>query len=268
MKKFFDGIFGGLNPGSMIFLVILCVIAVAHYLLGARGDSGDIVVMGMAALTQSNTLQDILKWEEDNMHSRDVVTVASGQNLSLGAVIGKITKSTPTTGTADAGNTGGGTCGSVTAGQKAKIGSYQIKCLTYTASPLAATFEVKDPDGNLLPEASLAAYTSPQINFTMADGSPVITVGDIWTIAVAAGSGQVKEINFDAVDGTQDAHGFVIAAYDATSAALSGVAIVRDARIVAADLVWPVTSPVVSTAQKNAALAQLKEKGIVESSEV
>ena len=88
------------------------------------------------------------------------------------------------------------------------------------------------------------------------------------TSKVAAGSGSVKEIDFDAVDGSQDAYGITFAAYDASLAAVAGVAIVRNATIVADDLVWPTTSPAVSNAQKAAALAQLAEKGIVEVDEV
>ena len=268
MKKFSDRLFGGLGMGQIFMMMILCFIAIIGHLFEWRMSAGDIpLLMGISVLTQGNTLQDILKWEEDNMHSREVVTVLSGQNLALGAVLGKITKSTPTTGTADSGNTGGGTCASVTAGALAKLGTYTITCLTYVASPLAATFEVKDPDGNLLPEASLAAYVNSQINFDMADGSPAITVGDIWTIPIVAGSGSVRAINFDGVDGSQDAYGFLTAAADATDGAVDGVAIVRDADIVSTDLVWPVTSPAVSAAQKAAALAQLALKGIVERTE-
>jgi hypothetical protein len=421
----------------------------------------------MSSQDQGNTIQDILKWEQDNYHSREAVTVLSGQNLSLGAVIGKITKSIPAAGTpadgntgggtvtgvtggtktrigeyalvcagipagaatvpatgtapvsppntgggtvtgvtggedvqigdyilacigvpegaavvpaegaSDGGNTGAGTVTGVTGGDEVKIGTYTITCLTYTASPLAATFEVKDPDGNLLSGAALGAYANEQINFTITDGSPAITAGDIWTIevteashaggtftvtapdgsalpdatvgaaysneqinftindgdpdfavgdtftisvteashaggtftvtapdgsalpdaivdaaytnpqinftindgspdfavgdsftiTVAEGSGKVKEIDFDAADGSREAYGFTLAAYDASSADLAGVAIVRDAVIVADDLVWPATSPAVSSAQKAAALAELALKGIVTRSE-
>lgn len=268
MKKYFDENFGGLNPGSIFLMgMILCFAVLADH-FGWRMTAGDVpIFMGMAVLTQGNTLQDILKWEQANMHSREVVTVLSGQDLALGTVLGKITESTPTTGTAAAGNTGGGTVASVTASAKAKLGEYQIKCLTYVASPLAATFEVTDPDGLQLPEATLAAYVSDQINFDIADGSPAITVGDIWTVTVGAGSLSVRAINFDGVDGSQDAFGILIAAVDASAGAVDGVAIVRDADIVATDLVWPVTSPVVSAAQKAAALAQLAAKGIVERTE-
>ena len=45
----------------------------------------------MPALTQANTLGDLLKYEAPNLYSRDRVTVAAGQNLELGAVVGTVT---------------------------------------------------------------------------------------------------------------------------------------------------------------------------------
>jgi len=208
-------------------------------------------------LTQSNTLADVLRWEEENNYSREKVTIKSGQNLAVNTVIGKITKSTPTTGAAVEGNTGNGTCTSVTAGSKTKLGIYTLTALSETS------FAVKDPDGFALPNATVgAAYTNEHINFTLNAGSPAFAEGDAFTITVAAGSGQVTQIDFDAVDGSQDAYGITIADYDATSAAVDGVAIVRNALIVTSDLVWP-ASPAPSAEQKSAALAQLENKGIV-----
>ena len=270
MKTFFDENFGGLNPGSIVLMMVVCFAAILCHLFDLRMDAGDLpVLMGMAVLTQGNTLQDILKWEQSNMHSREVVTVLSGQDLALGAVLGKITKSTPSSGTPAAGNTGGGTVTSVTAGPKAKLGAYTITSkVVASASPVvAAVFAVRGPDGEALPDAAIGAYANEQINFTITEGSPVIALGDHWTITVAAGSGSVRAINFDGVDGSQDAYGILTAAVDASLGAVDGVAIVRDADIVSTDLVWPVTSPVVSAEQKTAALAQLAAKGIVERTE-
>jgi len=264
MKTFSNTIFGGLNPGSIIIMMILCFVAIIGHLFGWRVDAGDVpILMGMSVLTQGNTIQDILKWEQEMMHSREAVTVASGQDLALGTVIGKVTKSTPTTGTADVGNTGSGTCTGVTAGAKTKVGVYTLTALSATA------FAVKDPDGLALPDAVVGtAYENDNINFTINDGSPDFIAGDIFTITVAAGAGSVKIIDFDAVDGTQNAYGFTIAAYDASGGAISGVAIVRDATIVAADLVWPTASPAPTVTQKAAALAELAAKGIIEATEV
>lgn len=47
----------------------------------------------MPVQSESNYLGDWLKFEEDNLFSRDEVTVISGQNLGTGTVIGKITAS-------------------------------------------------------------------------------------------------------------------------------------------------------------------------------
>jgi hypothetical protein len=47
----------------------------------------------MPVQTESNHLGDWLKFEEDNLYSRDEVIVASGQNLAAGTVVGVITSS-------------------------------------------------------------------------------------------------------------------------------------------------------------------------------
>lgn len=213
----------------------------------------------MANTTESNRLNDILKWEQENLFSREGVTVASGENLTLGAVIGKITKSTPTEGTADGGNTGNGTCTGVTAGDDTQIGTYTLECTA--AATDGGTFKVTAPNGEALPDAEVGtAYANEQINFTINDGATDFAVGDKFTIAVAAGSGKVTEIDFSAVDGSQNAYGFVIDDYDASSADVNGVAIVRDAMVIEDNLVWPTGA---TADQKAAAMAHLKAAGIV-----
>lgn len=47
----------------------------------------------MAVLNELNYLGDWLKFEGDNLYSRDEVTVISGQNLATGTVVGIITAS-------------------------------------------------------------------------------------------------------------------------------------------------------------------------------
>ena len=47
----------------------------------------------MPVQAEPNYLGDWLKFEEDNLYSRDKVTVASGQNLATGTVVGVITAS-------------------------------------------------------------------------------------------------------------------------------------------------------------------------------
>lgn len=45
----------------------------------------------MAVLAEPLNLGDLLKYEAPNLYSRDRVTVASGQNLPLGVVVGIVT---------------------------------------------------------------------------------------------------------------------------------------------------------------------------------
>ena len=42
-------------------------------------------------ITEGTNLADLLKYEAPNLYSREEVTVAAGQNLKLGTVIGRVT---------------------------------------------------------------------------------------------------------------------------------------------------------------------------------
>ena len=46
----------------------------------------------MSCITEQNNLGDLLKYEASNLYSRDQITVAKGQNLKLGTVVGYDTK--------------------------------------------------------------------------------------------------------------------------------------------------------------------------------
>uniref|UniRef100_A0AAU7YMQ4 Head decoration protein n=1 Tax=Wolbachia endosymbiont of Oeneis ivallda TaxID=3171168 RepID=A0AAU7YMQ4_9RICK len=46
----------------------------------------------MISITEGNNLGDLLKYEVSNLYSRDQITVAKGQNLKLGTVVGYDTK--------------------------------------------------------------------------------------------------------------------------------------------------------------------------------
>ncbi len=43
----------------------------------------------MPVITEPNNLGDLLKYEAPNRYSRDVATIAAGQNLPLGTVLGR-----------------------------------------------------------------------------------------------------------------------------------------------------------------------------------
>lgn len=45
----------------------------------------------MPAIRESNNLGDLLKYEAPNLYSRDRATIAAGQTLALGTVVGAVT---------------------------------------------------------------------------------------------------------------------------------------------------------------------------------
>ena len=65
------------------------------------------------------------------------IILLAGSNYVKGTLLGKITKSTPTTGTPNAGNSGNGTMTTVVAGSKTKLGTYTVICLGQTGSAIS-----------------------------------------------------------------------------------------------------------------------------------
>ena len=95
----------------------------------------------MAVQTEGDRLNDILKFEDgiEKYMSRKVETVVGiSTDIPIGTVVGKITETTPTTGTPGT-NTGGGTMTGVTAGSKAETGTYTAKCAELGTTRLSAT---------------------------------------------------------------------------------------------------------------------------------
>ena len=150
--------------------------------------------------------------------------------------------------------------GAITLGALAEVGDYVLTCTA--AASNAGTFQVVSPSGNVLPPLTVGvAYAGDHLNMTLADGENDFIVGDTFTITVAAGSGKVVALDLTAKDGSQNAAGVMTAAVTAPDGTDAyGVALVRDAVIMASALVWPDGA---TEAQKTAALAQLAALGII-----
>jgi hypothetical protein len=190
----------------------------------------------MPVQSEARYLDDVLKFEEEDMRSREAITVLSGEKLLCGQVIGKVGK---VLGSSSYSGTGNGTIGTISLGPQAKLGNYKAICTLVIAN--SGRFQVIDPDGIGLADALAGtAFTSPQINFTISDGSTDFALGDTFTIPVTVGSLKAKKISFTAVDGTQDAAGVIGDDYDASAADLKGFAIVREAVVSEQGLRWPV----------------------------
>ncbi|MDO8282691.1 MAG: head decoration protein [Thermodesulfovibrionia bacterium] len=243
---------------GLIVITLIMVMGIGIVGVVAPKALAVLPLIGIAlgiAYAEGNYLSDVLLKEADDRVSREKVTVISGQNLLIGAIVGKITKALGAI-TADADNTGNGTCTGVTMGADALLGTYTIECITAVEN--GGKFKVINPLGNALPDATVAvAYVNDQINFTVNDGATDFIVGDKFTIVVGAGSGKVTQLAPAAINGSQNAYGMLTSAIDASSADVEGVAIVRDAVLKSLGIVWPagITEP-----QKAAALAELEAK--------
>jgi hypothetical protein len=158
----------------------------------------------------------------DNLFSGGVLGVPTDegtlemlQDLTRGTVLGKILRAIGAA-AADPGNTGEGTIGGVALGPKSKVGTYTAVCIS-AAAP--SKFSVVDPDGIRLADAEAeAAYAGPIAFEINAYGDP-FALGDTFTVAVGAGSGQLKIADSDGVDGTEDFYAILAEDTDATAAA-------------------------------------------------
>lgn len=147
------------------------------------------------------------------------VTIKSGQGvLERGTVLGQIALAA---GAAVAGsNTGNGTVSGVSLGAGAKLGTYTLKCIA--AATNAGTFSVIGPKGERYADAVVgSAYVAGPIHFTVNDGATDFVVGDSFTIAVGAGSGQYVKVNSANVDGSGVADCILTDKVDATSTAVT-----------------------------------------------
>jgi hypothetical protein len=215
----------------------------------------------MAVKTEVNRLGDILKFEAERSFSREQVTFAidaGAASLAVGTVVGKITKGAAT-GAAVAGNTGNGTItASPTVDVAAKVGVYRATCIRSATD--SGEFLIQDPDGISLGTAVVGTAFTTHLTFTIADGATDFAAGDMFTITVAAGSGEYGALDFDSITGLDAAAGILIEDIDlSASATVESVVVNSFAKVIAANLVWPVGA---TTNQKNAALAQLAVLGI------
>lgn len=175
--------------------------------------------------------------EANAYRSREMITIASGQNLKAGAVLGRITRGTTAAAAADAGNTGNGAMGAVTVGAGASAGAYRLVIDAPAAN--AGGFFVEDPNGVEIGRGNVAsAFNAGGLSFTLADGSTDFVANDAFTITVAAGSGKYKEYNPGNGDGSQVPAGILWDDCDATAADVIATSIVRDAEVNQGELTW------------------------------
>lgn len=215
----------------------------------------------MTTKTMNPLLGDLLKWELNPAYCRETVTILSGQNLKIGAVLGKVTVGS-VTGAAAAGNTGNGTIGTLSAGTGAKNGVYSVVFIEPGTN--LGTFKVEDPDGVVIGTGVVGTAFAGAVNFTIADGATDFVAGDRFTVTVALGTEKHKASPNTATDGSDVVQGVLIEDCDASAADKTAV-ILRRAAIVNMDqLVYDAS--VDDTTKKATKRAGLLALGIVSAS--
>ena len=138
----------------------------------------------MTTYTETTHAGGFITGELPDMLSRKAGSLASGQNLLAGAVLGKITKAIAAAPIPTIVGTGTGLMSALTFGPDVQTGSYVV---TLTATGATAAFSVTAPDGTVLPTGNVAtAYTSTHLSFLIANGG-TMTTGDVFTVVVTAG---------------------------------------------------------------------------------
>ena len=137
----------------------------------------------MAVKTESKSAGEFLIAELSMDRCRDNVTVLSGQNLGVGAVIGRVLHGVGRASVPTVVGTGNGTMTNVYAGPDIEQGNYVVTCKTAAAN--GGVFSVVAPSGKALPDATVGTpYLTSHINFTINDGATDFIVGDVFTIVV------------------------------------------------------------------------------------
>lgn len=195
----------------------------------------------MATKTEQNRLNDVLFWEGgvEVRYAREKITLLSGENRKVGAVLGRKLIS-PTVGAAAAlgTNTGNGAVSGEAVATNAGVqrGTYRIVFVEPATN--LGTFEVFDPKGILVGDGVVGTEFDNQIKFTIADGATDFVAGDAFTILVSAGTYKYKLYDPANADGSQRAVAVLAADTDATSADKTTSAILRDAVVKDSGLIW------------------------------
>lgn len=187
----------------------------------------------MTIKTEGVYTGEFLLSEANGTRSREEVVIAAGSGiLNAGTLIALITAANALTPTADGGNTGTGTIGSVNVTSAAISGIYLLTITEAAAN--GGKFEVVDPTGALVGEGTVGqAFTGGGLTFTLADGSTDFAVDDSFTLAVVASLGEYTAYDDDGTDdGRRAASGILFASVDATVNDVRAAAVMRDAEVI------------------------------------
>lgn len=222
----------------------------------------------MTTLTEGRHAGGFIASEAENHRSRSVLTLATGQSVKAGQVLGLVAGSAPAsfaaTAVARAGNTGNGvlTLADPATGAGVKAGTYLAVCTAVAAN--GGTFRVTAPDGSVVGNATVGVAFADVVKFTIADGATDFALGDSFSVNVDMTADAVASdcaaFAPAAVDGTQVAAAIAFDNADATGGPVPIVVLARDCQVVGIDLVWPAG---IDPADQTDGIRQLAARGII-----
>ena len=202
--------------------------------------------------------------------SIDQITLAGGHgNLQAGTVLGFTSETYTATGAATTGNTGNGTIGGAVAIAPALAGSYTISMNSATefmvtnpnGEPVPAEGGTVDLDGETVvtgPGTVGVVFNAKGLGFLLTAGATAFIEGDSFTIAVTdTGAAWAPVIS---TSSSITEYGLLYRGTDTTNGPHAAAAVVRQAEINLAELVWDAS---LSATQQNAAVTGLKAQAVI-----
>lgn len=135
------------------------------------------------ALTETTHAGGHILSEPNGNRGRENGTLASGQDLAAGAVLGRITKVRAAGPIPTISGTGTGAMTALSFGPDVQVGVYTITLLATSAT---AAYSVTAPDGTTLPNGAVGtAYVSTHASFLISSAG-TMTIGDSYALTVTA----------------------------------------------------------------------------------
>lgn len=187
--------------------------------------------------------------------SRESVTIPSGTAaFDAGMVLGSTLTSGTATAVAFGTNTsGGGAMGTITVGAAAKVGTYTLVIVEPVTN--AGTFVVTDPEGVVVGRGAVAsAFDQGGLSFTLADATDYVA-GDGFHIHVT-GTYHYTPYDDGNTDGSNVARAIALYDCDASAAATSIAALVRQAVVKTDALQWHASADATAKVKALADLAK------------
>lgn len=146
--------------------------------------------------------------------------LAAGQNLTRGALLGKVsTANAATTPVGAVANSGVATFSAISVGSDAAEGTYTVAVTAAKDGTTGAAFSVTGPTGKTATGNMGVAFSGLSLGFTVTDGAAAnaAVVGDSYTFAVTASNGEYRLSLSAANDGSQTPVAILVHDTDATS---------------------------------------------------